>query len=465
MIIVFVYFKLLHVNPATVGFTFLLAILAVSAAWGLRYAIFMALIATMAYNYFFLPPVLTVTISDPQNWIALFAFLITAVIASQLAERARHEAESSNQRRTEVERLYAFSQQLLVTENVFGLLNGVPGYIVSSFGVRGAAVYMEHKQKTYYSELPVQAVIPIDELKTVSARGEPKIDREASSFFMPLRIGARSIGVLATVGPLLSRETMEAIGGLVAIAIERTATMERLTKAEASRESDRLRSLLLDSITHEFRTPLTSIKGSAEVILGESESLKPELRDLLSVINEEADRLNRLVGEAAEVAQLDANEVTLHFAPHHIADAVKMALQESRHALDKHPIEKALAGNLPLVTMDVGRIAEVLSQLLENAGKYSPPDAPIRISAEVKDGNLVTSVTDRGAGIDDMEQSMIFEKFYRGRDQRLLIQGTGMGLAIAKAIVELHDGTIGVTSQLGHGSVFSFTLPLERRGS
>ena len=111
--------------------------------------------------------------------------------------------------------------------------------------------------------------------------------------------------------------------------------------------------------------------------------------------------------------------------------------------------------------MDLERITEVLSQLLENAGKYSPPDAPIHVSAEVRDGKLVTSVADHGAGIDEMEQSMIFEKFYRGRDQRLLIRGTGMGLAIAKAIVELHGGTIGVISQLERGSVFSFSLPLQ----
>ena len=464
-VITFVYFRLLHVNPTTVGFTFLLAVLAVSAAWGLRYAIFLALIATLAYNYFFLPPVLTITIADPQNWIALFAFLITATVASQLAERARREAQESDQRRSEVERLYSFCQQLLVTENVFGLLNAVPGYIVSSFGVRGAAVYLDAKRKLYYSDADVQAVIPKDELKAVSSRGEPFTDREAGRFFMPLRMGARSIGVVAILGPLLSRETMEAIAGLVAIAIERTGTMERLTKSEASRESDRLRSLLLDSITHEFRTPLTSIKGSAEVLLSEAPSLKPELRDLLSVINEEADRLNRLVGEAAEVAQLDAHQINLQFEPHQISEAIDLALRESKHALEKHRIEKNIPPDLPPVSMDIDRITEVLSQLFENAGKYSPPEAAIRVTAESKDGKLTTSVADQGAGIDDMEQSMIFEKFYRGRDQRLLIQGTGMGLAIAKAIVELHGGTIGVTSQLGHGSVFSFVLPLERPNS
>ncbi len=148
--IVVIYSRWLHLNPTTVGFTFLLAILVVSAAWGLRYAIFMAILATLAYNYFFLPPLFRFTIADPQNWVALFTFLFTAIVASQLSERARREAAQSNHRRHEVERLYAFSQQLLVTENVFELLNLIPKYLVDSFGVAGAAMFLESRQETYY---------------------------------------------------------------------------------------------------------------------------------------------------------------------------------------------------------------------------------------------------------------------------------------------------------------------------
>jgi two-component system sensor histidine kinase KdpD len=459
-VIVWIYFRALHVNPTTVGFSFLLAILAVSAFWGLRVATFMAVVATLAYNFFFLPPLLKFTIADPQNWVSLIAFLITAIIGSNLSERARNETLQSNQRRREVERLYAFSQQLLVTENVFGLLNNVPGYIVDSFGVTGAAVFLDDKQKTYFSDISVQSLIPIDELKTVSSRGEPVLNRERGMCFMPLRMGVRSIGSLGMVGCNMSRETLEAIGSLVAIAIERAATMERLTRAEASRESDRLRSLVLDAVTHDFRTPLTAIKASAEALLSEVELDKPQLKELAAVINEESDRLNRLVGEAAEVAQLDAHQIELRFEPHHIREAVDLALQEAKHAVERHTVELVVPQQLPRVRMDLRRITEVLAQLLENAGKYSPPGTPIHVTAELRERQLVTSVADHGPGIDDVEQGMIFDKFYRGRNQRVSMQGTGMGLAIAKAIVELHGGTISVTSQLGHGSVFSFTLPL-----
>ncbi len=460
LIIVWVYFKAIHVNPTTVGFTFLLAILVVSATWGLQYAISMAVVATLAYNFFFLPPLLRFTIADPQHWVALFAFLITAIIASHLSERARREALQSNQRRQEVERLYAFSQQLLVSDNVFGLLNNVPAYIVDSFGVGGAAVFLENKQQTYFSDIAVQSSLPVEELKAVCGRGEPVRDRQRGSCFMPLRLGVRSIGSFGITRCHLSRETLEAIGSLVAIAIERAGTMEKLSRAEAAREGDRLRSLLLDSVTHEFRTPLTAIKASAETLMSEVKLERPQLQELLAVINEESDRLNRLVGEAAEVAQLDARQVELRFEPHRIREAVDLAVQQSRHALEHHPVEISIPETLPATRMDLDRIMEVLAQLLDNAGKYSAPDTPIHVTADLRQGQLLTSVADHGPGIDDFEQAMIFEKFYRGRDQRVSIQGTGMGLAIAKAIVELHGGTIGVTSQVGRGSVFYFSLPL-----
>ena len=457
--IVFVCHRLVHVNPTTAGFTLLLAILLVSANWGLRYATLMALIAAVAYNYFFLPPLYRFTIADAQNWIALIAFLFTGIIASNLAERARREAFQSNQRRREAERLYQFSQRLLVCDNVFELLNAIPKYIVDSFGTTGAAMHLDGKEETYYSDLAVKPFFPIDRLETVVARGEPVIDRAESTCVMPLRMGVRSVGSLAMAGCDLSRETLEAIGSLAAIAIERAKAVEKMTMAEAARESDRLRSLLLDSVTHEFRTPLTSIKASAETLLS-SELDNAERKDLLIVINEESDRLNRLVGEAAEVAQLDSRQLELDLSPHEIREAIDEAIHRTVASLQYHSVNVSIPEGSPAVRMDVERIAEVLAHLLENAAKYAPPNTAIHVTAETRGGEVITSVADHGPGIDELEQNMIFEKFYRGRDQRMLVQGTGMGLAIAKSIVELHGGKIGVISQPGRGSVFHFSLPL-----
>jgi len=458
--IVLVFSAWLHVNPATVGFSFLLAVLLISTTWGLRYAIFTAILATAAYNFFFLPPLFRFTIADPQNWIALFAFLVTAGVASQLSERARRGTAYADQRRREVERLYAFSQQLWLSENVFELLNIIPKHLVDAFEVSGAALFLEGKQETYFLDDRSRTLFPVDQLKSISDRGEPVLDRVQRVCYMPVRMGVRSVGALGLAGCDLSRESLEAIGSLVAIAIERANTVDKLTRSEAARESDRLRSVLLDSVTHEFRTPLTAIKASAETLLSDADLDKPQRIDLLQVINEESDRLNRLVGEAGEVAQLDAHQLHFQFEAHQMREAIDQAIKNSQPALRNHPIEISIPSGLPPVRMDLDRITEVISQLLDNAGKYSPGQAPIRIGVELKASEVVTCVADQGPGIDQMEQEMIFEKFYRGRDQRMIMPGTGMGLPIAKAIVELHGGKIGVVSQLGRGSVFYFSLPL-----
>jgi len=456
--VVGLYWFVVRVNPTTVALTFLLAVLVIAANWGLSYAVFTAVLATLCFNFFFLPPVLTFTIADPQNWVALFAFLLTAVLASHLGTRARREALDAHRRRQEVERLYAFSQQLLVTDNVVELLNTIPRYVVECFGVTAAALFLPRRGEIYRST-PNQHELDDERLKNTVARGEPMVVAERNLHFLPLRLGVRPVGAIGTAGGSLSRETLEALGSLVSIAIERAGAVENLGKAEAAREGEKLRSALLDSVTHEFRTPLTAIKASVTSLLSDSNLQPGQRQELLTVINEESDRLNHLVAEAVEMAKLDAGQFDLDLQPHPIREAVDAALEASRQVLAAHPVETEIPRQLPAVRIDLARIQDVLLQLLENAGKYSPPGSPIRLKVEAGQGNLTVSVADQGAGIDDQEQSMIFDKFYRGQE-RYRVQGTGMGLAIAKAIVEAHGGQIGVTSQLGRGSVFHFTLPL-----
>jgi two-component system, OmpR family, sensor histidine kinase KdpD len=458
--ITFFYRRVLPVNPTTVGFSFLLAVLVISAAWGLRYAVLLAIGSTLAYNFFFFPPYGTFTIADPQNWVALGAFVITAVIASQLAERARREALKAIDRRRELERIYTFSQRMLATDNVLTLLNAIPQHVVAVFGGIAAAMYMVERRNVYYSDVTAQAMASRDELEHIAGRGEPSTDEARSISFMPLRIGLRPIGAFAVIGSMLSRESMEAVASLIAIAIERAAAVEKVVHGEANRESERLRSVLMDSVTHDFRTPLTAIMASAQSLLSDAQLDDTSRRELLTVINEEGQRLNRLVGEAAEMAQLDAQAVKLELKSCHINDAIDAAVEDAKNSTARHSLEVRISDAVPAVLMDIKRVEEVVSQLLDNAAKYAPAGTPITITSDLRDGAVVTSVADHGPGIDGLDQGMIFERFYRGRDKHSAVHGTGMGLAIAKAIVEAHGGTIGVTSQLGRGSVFHFTLPV-----
>ncbi len=459
--VVRLYTPIIHINPTTVALTFLVFVLIVSAVWGLRYALFTAFIATAAFNYYFLPPTGTFTIADPQNWIALLAFLSTAVIASELSNRARKQAEEAVSRRRELERLYSFSQQLLTADNVLQLLNNIPHHVIESFDVSSCAIFLPEKGDIYRAGIDVPA-LNTEQLKSIMARGEPMIDRTRNLSFAALKMGVRTVGALGVAGTL-SRQTLDAMGSLIAIAVERANAVETLSRSEASREGEKLRSAILDSVTHEFRTPLTSIKASITSLLSNTVLNADDRLELMTVINEESDRLNRLVGEAAEVAQLESHEFQLDLQDCRVIDLVQAAVDDVKQVMGKHTVEVRVPEDIT-VRLDPDRMKEVLVQLLENAAKYSPSDSRIYVTAEIlkkETTNFELSVADQGLGIDDMEQALIFQKFYRGKNQRYRVQGTGMGLAIVKAIVEAHGGKISVTSQLGRGSVFHIVLPMD----
>ena len=230
---VLVYVKLLHVNPTTVALTFLLAVLAVAASWGLRYAIPMSIAAALCFNFFFLPPVGTLTIADTQNWVALFAFLFTSIVASNLSERARRQTWEAHQRRQEVERLYTFSQQLLVAENVVALLQTIPHFLAETFGAVEAAIYLSNNDRIYRSN-PDRRSVEAERLKEAAARGDLFFDQARTLIVAPLRMGVRTVGAFGLFGEIPSRATMEAVGSLIATAVERANAVERLTHTEAA---------------------------------------------------------------------------------------------------------------------------------------------------------------------------------------------------------------------------------------
>jgi two-component system sensor histidine kinase KdpD len=256
-------------------------------------------------------------------------------------------------------------------------------------------------------------------------------------------------------GVTLSLATVDAIGGLISVSIDRAQALENVARDEATKEGERLRTLMIDSVTHELRTPLTSIKGAATTLL-QDDVPSEQAHELLTIIDEESDRLNQLVSEAVEMAQLDAQQVQLQFHAVDVKALIEAALQACAWIEEKHPVKVQVEDSLR-VRVDENLMEKVLCNLLENAGKYSPVGTPVTITASRNVDEVMISVADRGMGIDPMEQGLIFERFYRGRAGQTG-PGTGMGLPISRAIVDAHGGRIAVTSQLGNGSVFSVLL-------
>ena len=459
--IVAVYHLWLHVSQTTVALTLLMLVLFLAAKWGLRYAVVTSVVATVCYNFYFLPPIGTLTISDPQNWLGLFAFLTVSVVGSRLAERAREEADDARVRQRELEVLYGLSRELLQTENVASLLNAISPAIMMVTRADAIVLYLLDGDRRYMAG--DSSAIQMDDvgLRQMS-QTLPAPDMVGAQARVPLRVGVRPRGLLLINGVSLSMETLVAMGGLISVSIDREQALEDVSRGEAAKESERLRSLMIDSITHELRTPLTAIKAAASTLLLPKALEPEEQRELLTVIDEESDRLNRLVSEAVEMAQLDTQEVHMTFGPMSVEELITQAMESCSSLLEGRKVKVSLP-TLPPVMADRDFITKVLTNLIENATKYSGEGSPIFISADRKGEMVSVSVADHGMGIDLSEQGLIFERFYRASVPGQQTSGTGMGLAISRAIIEAHHGTLSVTSQLGEGSVFSFTLPVYGR--
>jgi two-component system sensor histidine kinase KdpD len=426
--IVLVYRSWLHVNPTTVALTLLLYILLLAAEWGLRYAVLISIAAAVCYNFFFLPPVGTLTISDPQNWLALLAFLVTAILASRLSELARDEATEARTKQRELEVLFRLSRELLQSESVAALLSSVPAAVVSVTAAEAGMLYLLEGDRVYQAEMSGVSERDFPYLRRL-ATSLPGIVSDGEQMQIPLRTGLRPTGVLLLRRVALSDETAEAIGRVISISIDRAEALEGLARGEAAKESE---------------------------LTGDIQPL--EAKELLTIIDEESDRLNRLVSEAVQMAQLDAQQVKMHFGPVAVRDLIDAARDACSWVGEEHLLHFEMPKSLE-VRGDAGVLQKVISNLLENAAKYSSPGTPITISSERRNDTVAISVADRGIGIDASEQALIFERSYRAGSQAHQSAGTGMGLAIGRAIAIAHGGNIEVTSQLGRGSVFTLTLP------
>ena len=462
LLVVLVYRRILHVNQTTVALTFLVMVQMAAFSWGLAYSVSLALGCTVLYNYFFLPPIGSFTIADPQNWIALFAFLASAIFISKISENERRQAAISEHRRSEMERLYEFSNQLLMEENLHDVASHAPRVVASIFAFEAVTLYLTENDAAYSSD-PRRSFVSLNELRAAARLPDAPRSLSDGVCIVPLVLGMRASGSIAMTRKAkedYSDGLYDAIGGLLAIALERAAALDRFSRVEAAREGERLRSALLDSVTHELRTPLTAIRAAATSLLSQPSLAESQRHEMFAILDEESARLDRLIGQAVEMAQLDTDGIEVRLKPQPLQEVIDMALEDCHALLRGRSVTVELPPGMPSVPLDRELIRRVLRHLLENAARYSPPRSPVHIAAALQPDRLLVSITDQGQGIDQAEQAFIFDKFYRGSRHRLL-HGTGMGLAIAKAILRAHSGGIDVVSHHGQGATFTFWVPLK----
>jgi two-component system sensor histidine kinase KdpD len=334
--------------------------------------------------------------------------------------------------------------------------------VLQTFELEGAA-FFDHTADRVFSAGTWEAAYSEQRLRDAAMQATLLRDSEALLAFLPVTLGGQMTGSLGVLGGNVSDTALHAIASLAAVAVERARAQEIAARAEASRQNEEIKSTMLDAMSHEFKTPLTSIKAATSAMLDDA-SLDTTRRELLSIVDEETDRLNSLVSESLQMVRIEAGELRLRKNPQAVSDLIELPLRHLAGALEGRTVEVIAPAELPQVSADPEFMSLVFRQLLDNALKYSPPASPLTISAHVEGNVLVFGVADRGRGIPISEQSRIFDKFYRGREMREQIPGTGMGLAIAREIVRAHGGELRVESKPGQGAQFLFTLPLAKGG-
>jgi two-component system sensor histidine kinase KdpD len=447
------------VNSTTAGMVFLVLVVWSAAQAGIWISLYVAILCGLSFDYFFLPPVHTFRIVGIQQWVALISFLASCVVAGRLAEKARRQADQAERRREDVERLYSLSQEMMLHEDAAGLIRDLPRLIDRIFALDGVVLYVCDQDQFYAStaELPMSIQAS---LRAMTQSPNPTLAIPGGFNAMALMLGLRPVGALGWRPAQLSREVAAAVSAQVAIMLARSMAIEASARLEAAREGERLRTALIDSLTHELRTPLTSIRAAATTLL-ESEGMDEAGRlDLAAIVDEESARLDMLIGQAVEMAEIDANVVQVYLAPQQARALLDQAVEESRTVLASHRVNIDVEEPDMSAWFDPHLLGRVLRHLLENAACYTPPGSRITLSSRRADDRLEFRVEDNGPGIDALDLPLIFEKFYRGKKGASAGKGSGMGLAIARAILAAHGGGIEASSVPGQGTSFRFWVPL-----
>ncbi len=455
----------LGANSTTAGMVFLVLVVWWATQSGTVLSVYTAVLCAICFDYYFLPPVHTLWLQGAQAWVAMVSFALSCVVVSRLSERARQQTIQAEQRQADVGKLYALSQEMMLFEDADRLLHDLPGAIDRIFALDGVVLYVGDYDRFYSSTGEAPASVQAH-MQAVAQGLSPTATSFAGYQTAALMLGLKPVGALAWRPDALSLEVATAVSAQVSIAAARSIAIAASTRIEAAREGERLRTALIDSLTHELRTPLTSIRAAATTLL-EGDGLDEAGRlDMVRIIDEEAARLDLLIGEAVEMAEIDANVVEVKMSPQHPRALLDQAVEESRKILASHKVtivpeaaDRPGPGDGP-AWFDPHLLGRALRHLLENAASHTPPGTRVTLSSIRADGRLEFCVEDNGPGIDARDLPLIFEKFYRGKRAANARKGSGMGLAITRAILKAHDGGIEASNAPGSGARFRFWVPL-----
>jgi two-component system, OmpR family, sensor histidine kinase KdpD len=450
------------VNATTIGFAYLLFVLIVASTWGFIEASILSIAATLALNYFFLPPVHTFSIAQASNWVALLAFLTTALIASRLSTKAKQRALDAMEHERDIERLYTFSRAILLIDNSEPFGTQLIRKLVEIFQLHAASFYNRRTGEFYRAGSSNLESIDA-QLRETASNGTSHSTIQSDYLLAPVKLGSEPIASLAIQGLRISDSLLQGIVNLVAIGLERARSQDLAQQIEAARQSEQLRTTLIDAMAHEFKTPLTSIKAATTGLLADPQQLKESQIELLNLADEEAEHLKQLIDDTVAMARLDTARIEINPEISDILEIVREVVQSMRTELEGRHLKILHDKQISANAFDRRLVRLAIKQLIDNAVKYSPADTPLEIQVRQGDNTMDVSVTDHGNGIPEKEKSHIFERFFRSPSVRQKIPGSGLGLRIAHGILQAHHGNLTVDSEPGR-TTFHLTLPTAYKG-
>jgi len=446
----------LRLDLSTAGFLYLLTVVVVAQTCGLRQATLTSILGVACLDYFIVPPIFSFDFGEPQNLIALATFEFCALIVSRLSAREKRHASEAQRRRKSMEKLFAVSRGSLQLD-----LHSPPGPQVSVlirdyFDLECVALYDAHLARSDSSGSG--SAVEQELARATYLEGIDQNDPVHETCRRVLRAGDSLTGALYLRGAL-DPLTADALASLTAISLERYRSFEKKSQAEAARQSEQMRTAVLDALAHAFKTPLTAIRAASAGLL-EFGYLTESQLDLATLVEEQAQQLNELATRLLQTARLDTEKWSVAPEQVVVSGLISDVLSEQKTRLERHPVEVSIPDGSLTTEGDRGLLATIVGQFVDNAAKYSPPGSPIRVSAEGRHSQVVISVHNEGAPIRLEDRERIFERFYRCPETKDVAPGTGIGLSIARKAAEAHHGHVWVISGEGEGEGNTFFVSL-----